>query len=208
MLRKILVSSALVMLAVSLAAARPAAAAPVTGENIYLVGHDVSVIGEASLGEIGLGYRFNYVPKDSKNMSWSAGVEYGQGMNKSTSGSNQNTTEWDLSSWSGVLEMNHYYDCCDDAFYCGPTLYYETANLTTKYTGDPDQKYNGINTYGVGGHFGGAFDIAKNARLFGEMRELYAMSSYDETKEGVETKWSAWRFVPSYQAGLSWTFGK
>jgi hypothetical protein len=206
MYRKVTLS--ILTVALSAAIAAPASAeAPKTGESLYLFGHDASLIGELPLSILGVGYQLTFVPKGSQNSSWNLAIEYGWGKNK-FSRINTGVTdvsELDATSIGGVVGYDRYYD--GGNLQGGPVLYYDNLSFTSKSTGDPDNKFKATNTFGVGGHFGGGFALAKNVRLFGDMRDVIGVSSYDETKEGIEQKWSACRFITSYSGGVSWTFG-
>jgi hypothetical protein len=204
MFRKVTLSILTVALAAAFAA--PASAqAPKTGESIYLFGHDANVLGELNLSILGIGYQLTIVPGGSQNSSWNLAFEYGQGKNKYTNVTDSETSELIATSIGGVIGYDRYYD--DGNLQGGPVLYYENLSFTSKNTGNPDNKFKGSTTVGVGGHFGGGFALAKNVRLFGDMRDVIGASTYDETKNGNENKWSACRFIASYSGGVSWTFG-
>ena len=204
MFRKVTLSILTVSLATAIAA--PASAeAPKTGESLYLFGHDTSLLGEVPLSILGVGYQLTLVPQGSQNSSWNLAFEYGQGKNKNTNVTTGNASELVATSIGGVVGYDRYYD--GGNLQGGPVLYYENLAFTVKRTGDPDDKFKASTTLGFGGHFGGGFALAKNVRLFGDMRDVIGASTYDETKAGTEQKWSACRFITSYSGGVSWTFG-
>jgi hypothetical protein len=43
--------------------------------------------------------------------------------------------------------------------------------------------------------------------MFGDMRDIIGYSTYEGTVNSTKSKWTSWRFIPSYSGGLSWTFG-
>lgn len=173
--------------------------------DIYVTGTKVMVPNgpytSTDMPVVGGGVRLAYRPEGGR-FGYAANVEYGTGMTKltQTSGGTADTYETDVNALSVNLAMLHYYDCCD--FECGPDLYYENTSVTLKDPFGSEEKLKGINTFGIGGQFGGSFPLNDNLRVFGEDRQILAYTSWNQDIQGDNYKLKQYSLRSSWRGGL------
>jgi hypothetical protein len=198
--------ASMVVLGIVLAAPTAHAAPRKYTNDLYFTGYNFQLGGGGSSlyagSMLGLGYRLNGMFAGQKAMGWGLGFDYSKGMVKEdfTGSLTSSTTRLEPSAYALYFQGDHYYDCCD--FDCGPEIYYSNSTLLEKQTGFPDDKLKNVQTYGLGGHFGGQFALSPKIGAFGEYSEIFGYRTFKETNPTSTLKYTAWSFEPHYRAGF------
>ena len=215
MRRILLTAVALAALALSASAALAGdgAGMPGWGGSVYLFGQNAPFTTTGAfptnIGIVGLGYEMTG-RLGGGHWGWAGAFGYGMGSIKDevTSGGPTTTSEISATHYEVRLGMDYWDECCDEYWFCGPGLVYQSTKVTLKQTAAADQVSDPYKVFGIDPRAGGALKLGSGGmRLWGSMSMLLGRASFKDTSTpGTELKQSGWIVQPGWRGGLRFQY--
>jgi hypothetical protein len=100
--------------------------------------------------------------------------------------------------------FDHWEDCCDKTWYCGPALTYMSSKATVKATGSPDFELEPYKVIGIDTRLGGSMKLSPKLGLYAQTNYTIGRASWEQTDSvsGDTFKEEKWVTFPGWRGGI------